>query len=66
VYICENKHLRFDTTASILLQALHLMAWRLNCSVSIEHLPQLSSPAVVLADYLSQASTTSSADMAVL
>lgn len=51
-----------DTTASILLRALHLISAFLACIVHFQHLPRMSTWDAELADRLSRESTTTEMD----
>ena len=62
VYGWVNKHQKNDTSASILIRSIHIIAVMLNCMVEVEHLPRVTSPAAILADNLSRTSTTTAAD----
>ena len=58
VFGWENGSVKGDLTASALIRALHLVACFLECRIFARHVPRLSSPASLLADSLTRASTT--------
>jgi hypothetical protein len=55
----EDKQVKGDITASILIRALHLIEAFLACTIHVTHLPRMSSDAGRLADHLSREETTS-------
>ena len=59
VYGWSTRRVPHDTTASIFIRALHIIATLLNCSVTIQHLPRMSTRSATLADELTRQSTTS-------
>jgi hypothetical protein len=63
VYGWLNKQIKNDTTASILIQALHIILHFLECTTHVEHLPRLSTCAARLADRLSRKSSTTKKDV---
>ena len=58
VFGWENRSVKGDLTASALIRALHLVSCFLECRIFARHVPRLSSPASMLADSLTRASTT--------
>jgi hypothetical protein len=54
-----SRRARNDVSASILIRTVHLIAARLNCAVTVQHLPRLSTPQAVLADALTRSTSTS-------
>ena len=58
VFGWENRSVKGDLTASALIRALHLVSCSLECRIFARHVPRLSSPASMLADSLTRASTT--------
>jgi hypothetical protein len=61
-YGWENKTLRNDCTASIVLRSIMLISAKLCCNIHFKHLPRLSTWEGVVADRLSRRSSTSSWD----
>jgi len=59
VFGWEDKQVKGDIAASILVRALHLMEAFLACRIHVRHLPRMSSTAGELADHLSREETTS-------
>ena len=57
VFGWENRSVKGDLTASALIRALHLVSCFLECRIFARHVPRLSSPASMLADSLTRAST---------
>ncbi len=55
----EDKQVKGDIAASILVRALHLIEAFLACRIHVTHLPRMSSDAGRLADHLSREETTS-------
>lgn len=55
----HSRQVKGDTTASILIRALHLICGLLACQIYPRHLPRLSSREGILADHLSRDTTTS-------
>jgi hypothetical protein len=66
VFGWENKIVKHDTTASIVIRAIHLMAAYLGVWVHVQHVPRCSDKFSVLADHLSRKSSTSESDMQLL
>jgi hypothetical protein len=58
VFGWDNKVVKFDDTASIMIRAIHLIASYLGCVVHVEHSPRRSSQWEVLVDNLSRKQTT--------
>jgi hypothetical protein len=54
----EKRRVTHDTTASIFLRAIHIIATFLGASVEIRHLPRISTPSAELVDALSRSTTT--------
>jgi len=59
----ENKQVKEDTAASILIRTLHIIEARLACKIHVRHLPRLSSPEGTLADHLSREETSSKEEL---
>jgi hypothetical protein len=53
-----KRRVPHDTSASIFLRALHLIAAYLGASVEVRHLPRISTPSAELVDALSRSTTT--------
>jgi len=64
VYGWENRAVAKDSSASVLIRSLHLIATYLGCIVHVHHLPRMSDTHARLADRLSRKSTTTSRDRA--
>jgi hypothetical protein len=62
----ENRSVRGDIHASIVIRSLHLVSSFLGCIVHVQHLPRMSSWDARLADRLSRESTTTWADRELL
>jgi hypothetical protein len=62
VFGWDNKAVKFDDTASILIRAIHLISSYLGCVVHVEHSPRRSSGWEILVDNLSRKSTTTFED----
>jgi len=62
VYGWQNKGVKNDLSASVLIRALHIIAAFLGCHVHILHLPRMSTPNARLADRLSRRQTTTFID----
>jgi hypothetical protein len=58
----EDKQVKGDIAASILVRALHLIEAYLACRIHVAHLPRMSSDPGELADHLSREETTSKAE----
>jgi len=54
----DKRRVPHDTTASIFLRAIHIIAAFLGASVEIRHLPRMSTPSAELVDALSRSTTT--------
>jgi hypothetical protein len=52
-----NGGCKGDHWASVLIHALHIVASYLGCTVYVQHVPRLSSAAVIMADSLTRSST---------
>ncbi len=65
-YGWENKIVKNDVTATILIRAIHLLAFYLGIYVHVEHVPRCSDKFSTLADHLSRTSTTGVKDLEVL
>jgi hypothetical protein len=66
VYGWESRRVQHDTSASILLRAIHLIALFLGTTVTINHLPRMSTPSAALADELTRSSTTGRRQLAAI
>ncbi len=66
VFGWENKIVKNDETATILIWALHLMSAYLGVFVHVQHEPRCSSMYIILADHLSRKSTTKQEDLTLL
>jgi hypothetical protein len=66
VFGWENKVVKNDTTATILIRTLHLLSAYLGVFVHVRHEPRCSSKFSILADHLSRQSTTKQEDLAIL
>ena len=64
VYGWENKAVAKDSSASVLIRSLHLIATYLGCKVHVRHLPRMSDTHALLSDRLSRRSTTTGRDRA--
>jgi hypothetical protein len=62
VYGMENRASKGDTSASIFIRALYLIAAYLECNVHIEHLPRLSDWGAEVTDRLSRRVSTTRQD----
>jgi hypothetical protein len=62
----DSRRVKNDVSASILLRSLHLMASFLGSTVSVRHLPRMSTPMARLADQLSRSSTTGPTQLAAI
>jgi hypothetical protein len=58
-----SRKITNDTSASILIRAIHIISFYLGCSVSIQHLPRRSTTLAELVDDLSRSSTTGPAQL---
>jgi hypothetical protein len=58
VFGWENKGVKFDDAASIMIRAIHLIASYLGCVVHLEHSPRRTTHWEVLVDNLSRKQTT--------
>jgi hypothetical protein len=61
-YGWENKSLRNDCIASIVIRSIMLISAKLNCNIHVKHLPRLSTWEGVVVDRLSRKSSTTSWD----
>jgi hypothetical protein len=66
VFGWENKVVKNDTTATILIRTLHLLSAYLEVFVHVQHEPRCSSKFSTLADHLSRQSSTKQEDLAIL
>ncbi len=66
VYGMENRASKGDTSASIFIRALYLIAAYLECNVHIEHLPRLSDWGAEVTDRLSRKVSTARQDVKLL
>ena len=55
----ENKSVKGDLMASVLVRALHILASFLECRIFVKHVHRMSSLASVMADSLTRSSTAS-------
>jgi len=62
VYGWENRSVKNDQSASVLLRALHIISVFLGCTIHVMHLPRMSTPSARLADRLSRRRTTTAFD----
>jgi hypothetical protein len=62
VYGWQNRGVKNDLSASVLIRALHIIAAFLGCHVHVLHLPRMSTPNARLADRLSRRQTTTQID----
>jgi hypothetical protein len=62
VYGWQNRGVKNDLSASVLIRALHIIAAFLGCHVHVFHLPRMSTPNARLADRLSRRQTTTQID----
>jgi hypothetical protein len=58
VFGWEKRRVPHDTSASILLRAIHIISAFLGSSVEIRHLPRISTPSAELVDALTRSTTT--------
>jgi hypothetical protein len=66
VYGWENKQIKNDTAATIVLRAVNLLAAYLGVHVHVQHIPRCSNTLSTLADHLSRKSSTTTEDMNML
>jgi len=66
VFGWDSRRVPHDESASIIIRSIHLIASFLGCSVTIQHLPRMSTESAVLADSLTRKSTTTDKEMALL
>jgi hypothetical protein len=66
VFGWENRVVKNDTTATILIRTLHLLSAYLGFFVHVQHEPRCSSKYSILPDHLSRKSTTKQEDLAIL
>ncbi len=62
----ENRVVKNDTSASIIIRAIHLISYFLGTYVHLQHVPRCSDKFSTVADHLSRKSTTGSSDLEVL
>jgi hypothetical protein len=62
-YGWENKVVKNDISATILIRAIHLIAFFLGTYVHVQHVPRCSDKFSTIADHLSRKSTTGSEDL---
>jgi hypothetical protein len=62
----ENKVVKNDTSATIIIRAIHLISYFLGTYVHVQHVPRCSDKFSTIADHLSRKSTTGSSDTEVL
>jgi len=62
VFGWESKRVPHDESASIMIRCLHVLAHYLAVTVTVQHLPRMSTESAVLADSLSRVSTTGAAE----
>jgi len=60
VYGWDARRIKHDESASIILKSIHIIASYLGCTVSVQHLPRMSTDSAILADKLSRTTTTTS------
>ena len=58
VFGWEAKRLPNDESASIIVRSLHIISHFLGATVTVQHLPRMSTESAILADKLSRAATT--------
>jgi hypothetical protein len=58
VYGWDKRRVPHDTTASIFIRAIHIIAAFLGTSVEVRHLPRMSTPSAELVDALTRSTTT--------
>jgi len=61
-----SRKVKNDTSASILIRAVHILSFYLGCQVKIEHLPCNSNTLSKLADQLTRSSTTGQQQLAAI
>jgi hypothetical protein len=66
VYAMENRASKGDTSASVFVRAIYLIAAYLECNLHVEHLPRLSDWGAEVADRLSRLSSTTKQDSKLL
>ncbi len=66
VYGWENKQIKNDMAATIVLRAVNLLAAYLGVHVHVQHIPRCSNTMSTLADHLSRKSSTTTDDMNML
>jgi len=62
VYGWQNKGVKNDLSATVLIRALHIIAVFLGCKVHVQHLHRMSTPDARLADRLSRQQSTTRDD----
>jgi len=63
VFGWESRKVTNDESASIIIQAMHIISAFLGCWITVRHLPRISTPAARLADRLTRKSTTKPEDL---
>lgn len=66
VFGWDSRKVKNDISASILIRATHIIAFYLGTSVTVQHLPRMSTPLATLADQLSRSSTTGKHQLAAI
>jgi hypothetical protein len=66
VFGWDPRRIPHDESASKLIRAMHIIAAFLNCNITMQHIPRNSTPSAILADRLTRASTTTTAEKAVV
>jgi len=61
VFGWTNRAIKGDTSASVLIRALHIVTAFLECRVYVQHVPRKSTPSSTLADALTRESTSTPA-----
>jgi len=62
----DSRKVKKDTSASIILRAIHIISFYLGCTVNMRHLPRNSNDLAKLADQLSRSSTTGRKQLAAI
>ena len=66
VWSWRKRRMKADGLASVLIWAMRILEAALPCSIHVEHLPRLSTPAAAATDRLTRRSTSTSLDLALL
>lgn len=66
VFGWESRKVKNDISASILVRSIHIISHYLGTSVTVQHLPRMSTPLATLADQLSRSSTTGTSQLAAI